>query len=65
VLAKKNILVTLFSKEGETINTLFNGMNTEQRLEVALNSTELNNNVYIIKVETDGAEIARKIVVKK
>jgi hypothetical protein len=62
---EKNILVTLFSKEGETINTLFNGMNTEQRLEVALNSTELNNNVYIIKVETDGAEIARKIVVKK
>jgi len=62
--AGKNVHVTLYTKEGETVSKLYSGINNDQRLEVALNSTELNNDVYIIKIVTDGAEITRKIVVK-
>lgn len=62
---EKNIQVTVFSKEGENITKLYNGFNNEKRLEVALNSTELNEGIYIVKVVTDDVEIARKIVVKK
>ena len=62
---ERNIQVTIFSNEGENISNLYNGFNNEQRLEVALNSTELNEGVYIVKVVTDDLEISRKIVVKK
>ena len=61
--ADKNIQVTLYTKDGETLSTLFNGINSDQRLEVILNSTELNNDIYIVKVVIDDAEISRKVVV--
>lgn len=63
--AGKNIQVTLYTKEGETLNKLYSGLNNDQRLEIALNSTELNNDVYIIKVVADDIEISRKIVVRQ
>ena len=61
--AGKNVHVTLYTKEGETLNNLYSGLNNDQRLEIAINSTELNNDVYIIKVVTDDIEISRKVVV--
>ncbi len=61
--AGKNVHVTLYTKEGETLNKLYSGLNNDQRLEIALNPTELNNDVYIIKVVIDDIEISRKVVV--
>ncbi|MBC8320996.1 MAG: T9SS type A sorting domain-containing protein [Bacteroidetes bacterium] len=62
--ADKTVHVTLFTKDGEALSTLFSGLNNEQRLEIALNSTELSNDVYIIKVVAGDVEISRKIAVK-
>ncbi len=59
----KNVKVTLFEKNGETLNTLYDGQNKKQRLEVMLNVSELNNNIYFVKVLTGDMEVVRKIVV--
>ncbi len=60
----KNVQVTLFTKDGEVLRTLYQGQNKKQRLEVMINVAELNNDIYIVKVVTENTEIARKIVVK-
>lgn len=60
----KNIEVTLFTKEGETLRSLYNGLNTEQRLEVVFEVSELNNGIYLVKVDAGDEEITRKVVVK-
>ncbi|MFK5857483.1 MAG: T9SS type A sorting domain-containing protein [Bacteroidota bacterium] len=63
--ADNNIQAVLFTKEGEMVKTLYDGQNTKQRLEVMLNVSELNNDIYIVKVKTDGNEISRKIVISR
>lgn len=62
--AGKNVQVTLFTKDGKKLNTLYDGPNENQRLEVTFNTSDLDNNIYLIKVLTGDSEIARKIVVK-
>lgn len=63
--ANNNIRVVLFTKDGEIVSTLYDGQNTKQRLEVMLNVSELNNDIYIVKVKTDGRDISRKIVINR
>ena len=63
--ANKNVQVTLFTKGGETLRTLYSGLNKEYRLEVALNTSELSNDIYLVKVVTENMEITRKVVVKR
>jgi type IX secretion system substrate protein len=57
--------VTLFSKDGEQMKVLYDGINRNERLEVELNTAELNSNVYIVKVSVNDSIITRKIIVKK
>ena len=60
----KNVQVTLFTKDGETLRTLYQGNNQKQRLEVMINVSELSNDIYLIKVVTENIEVVRKVVVK-
>ena len=60
----KNIEISLYSMEGANLNTLYNALNTDQRLELKIDTSELDSEVYIIKVKTGNTEISRKLVVK-
>jgi hypothetical protein len=60
----KNVQVILFTKDGETLRTLYQGQNKKQRLEVMINVSELSNDIYLVKVVTENVKVVRKIVVK-
>lgn len=61
----KDVEVVLLTKDGKVVNTLYDNKNDKQRLEVMLNVSDLNQDVYLIKVITNDRQITRKIIIKK
>lgn len=60
---EKDIQVTLFSKDGKNLSTLYSGLNMEERLEIEIDASKLGNDVFLIKVIAGESEIARKFIV--
>jgi len=59
------VVITLFSKEGTELKELYNLKNTEEKFEVDIDTDDLKNGIYIVKVNTENSTITRKIVVEK
>ncbi len=60
----KNIVVTLFTKEGTKLQELFAGQANQDVFSVPFNTTSLDDGLYLIKIELDGELITRKVMIK-
>ncbi len=59
-----NLKVTLYTKSGEFKKDLYNAVNQQNRLNLKIDTKELDNDIYIVKVNYQNNNISRKIVVK-
>jgi len=57
--------VNLYTKEGSLLKTLYNEKVEGEEVTFGFSVTDLENNIYIIKVKTGEQVIARKIIVQK
>ncbi len=60
----KNAELVLFTKEGTQLEVLFSGKINEDKFTVPFNTTQLENGIYIIKVDLGGELISRKVVIQ-